>query len=120
MASGVDFYLLPTQSMFLIFTFIPNSGIFGRNGEVVERRESRGVAALEAFAHVHCEVGDFNSPFVHPSGLKFCVQVNLIDVLAVNIVKTDRGQSYKHFTIVNYDSRVVPDLQLPHIMTLES
>ena len=25
------------------------------------------------------------------------------------------GQSYKHFTIVNYDSRVVTDLKLPHI-----
>ena len=23
------------------------------------------------------------------------------------------GQSYKHFTLVNYDSRVVPDLKLP-------
>ena len=30
------------------------------------------------------------------------------------------GQSYKQFTIVNYDSRVVPDLKLPHITTLES
>ena len=29
------------------------------------------------------------------------------------------GQSYKHFTIVNYDCRVVPDLKIPHIMTLE-
>ena len=29
------------------------------------------------------------------------------------------GQSYKHFTIVNYDSRVVPDWKIPHIMTLE-
>ena len=30
------------------------------------------------------------------------------------------GQSYKHFTLVNYDSRVVPDLKIPHITTLES
>ena len=30
------------------------------------------------------------------------------------------GQSYKGFTIVNYDSRVVPDWKIPHIMTLES
>ena len=30
------------------------------------------------------------------------------------------GQSYKHFTLVNYDSRVVPDLKTPHIMTLGS
>ena len=30
------------------------------------------------------------------------------------------GQSYKAPTIVIYDSRVVPDLKLPHIMTLES
>ena len=30
------------------------------------------------------------------------------------------GQSYKASTIVNYDSRVVPDLKLPHITTLDS
>ena len=30
------------------------------------------------------------------------------------------GQSYKHFMIVNYDSRVVPDLKILHITTLES
>ena len=30
------------------------------------------------------------------------------------------GQSYKAFTIVIYDSRVVPDLKILHITTLES
>ena len=30
------------------------------------------------------------------------------------------GQSYKHFMLVNYNSRVVPDWKLPDIMTLES
>ena len=30
------------------------------------------------------------------------------------------GQSYKAPTVVIYDSRVVPDLKLPHITTLES
>ena len=30
------------------------------------------------------------------------------------------GQSYKHFTLVNYNSRVVPDWKIPHIRTLES
>ena len=30
------------------------------------------------------------------------------------------GQSYKHFTLINYDSRVVPDLKIPHITTLDS
>ena len=29
-------------------------------------------------------------------------------------------QSYKAFTIIIYDSRVVPDLKIPHITTLES
>ena len=29
------------------------------------------------------------------------------------------GQSYKHFTLVNYDSRVLPDWKIPHITTLE-
>ena len=30
------------------------------------------------------------------------------------------GQSYKHFMIVIYDSRVVPDWKIPHITTLQS
>ena len=30
------------------------------------------------------------------------------------------GHSYKHLKLVNYDSRVVPDLKIPHITTLES
>ena len=30
------------------------------------------------------------------------------------------GQSYKISTIKNYDSRVVSDLKIPHITTLES
>ena len=30
-----------------------------------------------------------------------------------------RGLSYKASTIVNYDSRVVPDLKIPHIMTVD-
>ena len=29
------------------------------------------------------------------------------------------GQSYKAFGIVIHDSRVVPDLKIPHITTLE-
>ena len=29
------------------------------------------------------------------------------------------GQSYKHFMLVNYNSRVVPDWKIPHITTLE-
>ena len=29
------------------------------------------------------------------------------------------GQSYKGSTIVNYDSRVVPDWKKPHTMTLK-
>ena len=29
------------------------------------------------------------------------------------------GQSYKHFTLINYDSRVVPDWKIPHITILE-
>ena len=33
---------------------------------------------------------------------------------------TSSGQSYKQFTIVNYDSRVIPDLKTPHITTLWS
>ena len=36
------------------------------------------------------------------------------------IVLYNSGQSYKNSTIVIYDSRVVPDLKIPHIATLDS
>ena len=36
------------------------------------------------------------------------------------IVLYNSGQSYKNSTIVIYDSRVVPDLKIPHITTLDS
>ena len=29
-------------------------------------------------------------------------------------------QSYKQFTLVIYDSRVIPDLKVPHITTLDT
>ena len=32
--------------------------------------------------------------------------------------KSTSGQSYKQFTLVNYDSGVVPDLKTLHITTL--
>ena len=35
------------------------------------------------------------------------------------IVNDTSGQSFKASTIVIYDSRVVPDLKIPHITTLE-
>ena len=34
-------------------------------------------------------------------------------------LKNKGGQSYKDSTIVIYDSRVLPDLKMPHIMTLD-
>ena len=33
--------------------------------------------------------------------------------------KQSSGQSYKGSTIINYDSRVVPDLKIPQFSTLE-
>ena len=41
-------------------------------------------------------------------------------ILGRSVVVDSCGQSYKAPTIVIYDSRVVPDLKLPHITTLES
>ena len=37
-----------------------------------------------------------------------------------DLIRLTSDQSYKHFMLVNYDSRVVPDMKIPHIMTLES
>ena len=37
-----------------------------------------------------------------------------------DLIRLTSDQTYKHFMLVNYDSRVVPDMKIPHIMTLES
>ena len=48
-------------------------------------------------------------------------QITTYFLLGTNLVKLDTcGQSHKHFTSVNYDSKVVPDWKLPHIVTLDS
>ena len=43
-----------------------------------------------------------------------------IVTLRFSVEKISSGQSYKASTIVIYDSRVLPDLKIPHITTLES
>ena len=50
-----------------------------------------------------------SKPVMQPS-------ISLQFVYAIN----SSGQSYKASTIVIYASRVVPDLKIPHITTLES
>ena len=47
------------------------------------------------------------------------ISVVLIYAL-VSILYLISGQSYKHFTLVNYDSRVIRDFKIPHILTVES
>ena len=37
-----------------------------------------------------------------------------------DLIRLTSDQTYKHFMLVNYDSRVVPDMKIPHITTLES
>ena len=49
--------------------------------------------------------------------MKICYKVSLFKMIYLSMTC---GQSYKHFTLVNYDSRVVPDWKIPHIITLES
>ena len=45
----------------------------------------------------------------------------MVTMLIVAIMDSNfSGQSYKVSTIVNYDSRVVLDLKIPHITTLDS
>ena len=36
------------------------------------------------------------------------------------VIGKSSGQSYKASTIIIYDSRVVPDLKIPHVTTIES
>ena len=51
------------------------------------------------------------------------MQTNLLSYggpLVLLLFSTICGQSYKQFTLVNYDSIVIPDLKIPQITTLES
>ena len=41
-----------------------------------------------------------------------------MDVIYPEIEADPSGQSYKQFTLENYNSRVVPDLKTPHIAIL--
>ena len=66
---------------------------------------------------------NFGNPIFEQYLAKFCEMTRLVK-LGVNrtqLVKIyTSGQSYKASTIVIYASRVVPDLKIPHITTLES
>ena len=53
------------------------------------------------------------------SAVSFKANVNNNDFFALQKM-LNCGQSYKHFMLINYDSRVVPDWKIPHIRTLES
>ena len=54
------------------------------------------------------------------STLKSRLGYNLTQVyFLLQLALMSSGQSYKDSTIVNYDSRVVPYLKIPHITTLE-
>ena len=46
--------------------------------------------------------------------------IRIANLLFLSIEESVCGQSYKHFTLVNYDSIVVPDWKIPQITTLES
>ena len=55
------------------------------------------------------------------SGSVFYYSVTCQFATVVKLAKLDTsGQSYKQFTLVNYDPRGGPDFKMPHIMTLES
>ena len=48
------------------------------------------------------------------------VTVNNAFVIEEMSERVSSGQSYKHFTLINFDSRVIPDWKIPHITNLES
>ena len=56
-------------------------------------------------------------PFCHPLGIGRKVYIDTHFKLPYPDIS---GQSYKQFTLVNYDASVVSDLKTPHITTLGS
>ena len=64
---------------------------------------------LESFISVYR--GDATPKFVYDINSRSTV---------LEVKEKYSGQSYKAFTIVIYDSRVVPDLKIPYITTLDS
>ena len=70
-------------------------------------RQSRGSIFLQKYLVLSLQISD---PLYMKKSMNPVSQVDLISC----------GQSYKASTIINYDSRVVPDWKIPHITTLES
>ena len=53
--------------------------------------------------------------------MSFIDGANRFNVIHANhLGRYTSGQSYKASTIVIYNSRVIPDLKIPHITTLDS
>ena len=48
------------------------------------------------------------------------IKLTLTNLSKTSIFCQISSQSYKASTIINYNSRVVPDWKIPHILTLES
>ena len=72
--------------------------------------------STETKRHTHC---DYTPPFGDCS-LANHSPVCKLTILLLLLDSVTCGQSYKSSTIVIYDSRVIPDLKLPHITTLKS
>ena len=73
------------------------------------------ITILRCFIRV--TTGADNIPYPDP----LAQMLNARAIILAECIVTDHfcGQSYKASTIVIYDSRVVPDLKIPHIMILE-
>ena len=81
----------------------------GDGTDLVDLQE-QGVASLLVNSHLIKIFGGVN-----------WAKIYLIRAITIIVLELQySGQSYKQFTLVIYNSRVVPDLKIPHIMTLDS
>ena len=69
--------------------------------------------------HYYCHSPSTPTPHPAPRGGSFSHVLEIVFPNDPSLILIS-GQSYKHFTLVNYNSRVLPDWKIPHIMTLES
>ena len=83
---------------------------------LIQRRLTKGKSIITYTAGLQFDWIGFDCFLYAINLLNTISQTGILSLMVSELC----GQSYKASTIVIYDSRVVPDLKIPHITTLES
>ena len=94
------------------FTFWPEIG--------TQNFFSFGLPTFQLFLTIFCSQIGLCQPIIENMGGLPIINYKVVHVPANTTYQKASGQSYEASMVVIYDSRVVPDLKIPHNTTLES